>query len=88
MNDLIAISEFVGTAVWQVWPLFLISILLSVLIRALKLDGVIRRAFQLARPYVPQHQFPVIDPGPGRGLRFLPACITLPRIAAIPPAPG
>ena len=45
MNDLVAIIQFVGTAVWQVWPLFLISILLSVLIRALKLDGVIRRAF-------------------------------------------
>lgn len=45
MNDLVAIAQFVGTAVWQVWPLFLISILLSVLIRALKLDGVIRGAF-------------------------------------------
>ena len=45
MNDLIAIAQFVGTAVWNVWPLFLISIFFSVLIRALKLDGVIRRAF-------------------------------------------
>jgi uncharacterized membrane protein YraQ (UPF0718 family) len=45
MNDLVAIGQFVGTAVWNVWPLFLVSILLSVLIRALKLDGVIRRAF-------------------------------------------
>ncbi len=45
MNDLVTIVQFVGTAVWHVWPLFLISILLSVLIRALKLDGVIRRAF-------------------------------------------
>ncbi|MCP4428906.1 MAG: hypothetical protein GY803_30855 [Chloroflexi bacterium] len=45
MNDFVAIIQFVGTAVWQVWPLFLISILLSVLIRTLKLDGVIRRAF-------------------------------------------
>jgi uncharacterized membrane protein YraQ (UPF0718 family) len=45
MNDLVAIGEFVGTAVWNVWPLFLISIFFSVLIRVLKLDGVIRRAF-------------------------------------------
>jgi len=45
MNDLVAIGQFVATAVWHVWPLFLISILLSVLIRALKLDGAIRRAF-------------------------------------------
>ncbi len=45
MNDLVAVAQFVGTAVWQVWPLFLISVLFSVLIRALKLDGVIRRVF-------------------------------------------
>jgi len=45
MNDLVSITQFVATAVWHVWPLFLISILLSVLIRTLKLDGVIRRAF-------------------------------------------
>lgn len=45
MNELAAIGQFVGTAVWHVWPLFLISIFLSVLIRALKLDGAIRRAF-------------------------------------------
>src|SRR5210317_1902117 len=45
MNDLVGIIQFVGTAVWNVWPLFLISIIFSVLIRALKLDGVIRRAF-------------------------------------------
>ena len=45
MNDIIEIARFVIEAVLQVWPLFLISILLSVLIRALKLDGVIRRAF-------------------------------------------
>ena len=46
MNDLIEIAHFVAAAVWQVWPLFLVSIILSVLIRMLKLDGVIRRAFQ------------------------------------------
>ena len=45
MNEIITIVEFVAAAVWQVWPLFLISIILSVLIRTLKLDGVIRRAF-------------------------------------------
>jgi uncharacterized membrane protein YraQ (UPF0718 family) len=45
MNGLVAIAQFVATAVWNVWPLFLISIFFSVLIRALKLDGVIRRAF-------------------------------------------
>lgn len=45
MNDIVEITQFVAAAVWQVWPLFLISIILSVLIRTLKLDGVIRRAF-------------------------------------------
>ena len=45
MNEIVAIVQFVATAVWQVWPLFLASIILSVLIRTLKLDGVIRRAF-------------------------------------------
>jgi uncharacterized membrane protein YraQ (UPF0718 family) len=35
----------VGTAVWHTLPFFLISIALSVLIRALNLDGFIRRAF-------------------------------------------
>jgi len=45
MADIVEIAQFVAAAVWQVWPLFLISIILSVLIRTLKLDGVIRRAF-------------------------------------------
>jgi uncharacterized membrane protein YraQ (UPF0718 family) len=45
MSEIVEIAEFVAAAVWQVWPLFLISIFLSVLIRSLKLDGVIRRAF-------------------------------------------
>jgi uncharacterized membrane protein YraQ (UPF0718 family) len=45
MNEIIAIAQFVATAVWHVWPLFLVSVVLSVLIRMLKLDGVIRRAF-------------------------------------------
>jgi uncharacterized membrane protein YraQ (UPF0718 family) len=45
MNEIYEVVRFVAAAVWQVWPLFLISIILSVLIRMLKLDGVIRRAF-------------------------------------------
>lgn len=45
MNEIVAIIQFVVTAVWRVWPAFLISIFLSVLIRNLKLDGTIRRAF-------------------------------------------
>ena len=45
MNDLVLIGQFVGTAVGQVWPLFLISVLLSVLIQSLNLEGSIRRVF-------------------------------------------
>ncbi len=45
MNDMIEIGRFVGSAVWHTLPYFLISIALSVLVRALKLDGLIRRAF-------------------------------------------
>ena len=45
MNDIFVIGSFVGTAVWHTLPYFLISIALSVLIRTLKLDGLIRRAF-------------------------------------------
>ncbi len=46
MNELIYIGNFVLSAVLNVWPAFAISIVLSVLVRALKLDGAIRRAFQ------------------------------------------
>lgn len=46
MNELLYIGNFVLTAVLNVWPAFAISIVLSVLVRALKLDGAIRRAFQ------------------------------------------
>lgn len=45
MNDIIDIIRFVGDNIASVWPLFLASIVLSVLIRALKLDGMIRRVF-------------------------------------------
>lgn len=46
MSILVYIGEFVWSAVLTVWPAFVISILLSVLVHALKLDGVIKRAFQ------------------------------------------
>ncbi|MCP4362151.1 MAG: hypothetical protein GY796_29440 [Chloroflexi bacterium] len=45
MNDLQEILLFMLMAVSHTWPFFLISIVLSVLIRVLKLDGMIRRAF-------------------------------------------
>jgi hypothetical protein len=45
MNDLLAILTFVAEAIWRVWPAFLLSVLVGVLIRALKLDGTIRRMF-------------------------------------------
>ncbi len=45
MNDLNEIVIFLLTAVSHTWPFFLISIVLSVLIQALKLDGMIRKAF-------------------------------------------
>jgi len=45
MNDIVEITSFVATAVWRTWPLFALSIFLSVFIRRLKLDGLIRRAF-------------------------------------------
>ncbi|MCP4418803.1 MAG: hypothetical protein GY805_19480 [Chloroflexi bacterium] len=45
MNDLREILLFLITAVSHVWPFFLISIVLSVLIQALKLDGMIRKTF-------------------------------------------
>jgi len=45
MNDIIEIINFVATAVWHVWPFFLISIFLAVLINQLNLSTAIRRAF-------------------------------------------
>jgi uncharacterized protein len=45
MNDVLGIVTFVVVAVWKVLPAFIISVLLGVLIRELKLDGVIRKAF-------------------------------------------
>jgi uncharacterized membrane protein YraQ (UPF0718 family) len=45
MDALLQIGHFIALSIWHVWPWFLISIILSVFIRALKLDKVIRRAF-------------------------------------------
>lgn len=45
MNDMIEIFTFVATAVWHVWPYFLISIFFAVLINHLNLSSAIRRAF-------------------------------------------
>lgn len=46
MTEFLAISEFVARAVLQVLPAFLLSVALGVLIRALKLDGMIRSAVE------------------------------------------
>ncbi len=45
MNDIIEIITFVAEAVWHVWPFFVISIFLAVLINQLNLSSAIRRAF-------------------------------------------
>jgi uncharacterized membrane protein YraQ (UPF0718 family) len=45
MSELREILHFVAAAVLHSWPAFLLSISLSVLVRALRLDGIIRRAF-------------------------------------------
>jgi len=45
MSEISAIIHFVAEAVLYAWPFFLISIVLSVLVRTLKLDGLIRRTF-------------------------------------------
>lgn len=45
MHDITEIITFVATAVWKVWPFFLISIFLAVLINQLNLSSAIRRAF-------------------------------------------
>jgi uncharacterized membrane protein YraQ (UPF0718 family) len=45
MNDVIQIGESIALAIGHMWPWFLISIVLSVLIRSLKLDKVIKRTF-------------------------------------------
>jgi uncharacterized membrane protein YraQ (UPF0718 family) len=45
MSEISTIIHFVAEAVLYAWPFFLISIVLSVLVRTLKLDGLIRRTF-------------------------------------------
>lgn len=44
-QDLLAITSFVLESIWHILPAFALSVFIGVLIRALKLDGVIRRAF-------------------------------------------
>jgi hypothetical protein len=43
MIDLIWLSRFVAGEVWSVFPAFVVSIVLATVIRALQLDGLIRR---------------------------------------------
>lgn len=45
VHESMRIAEFVGSSALRILPLFLLSVSLGVLIRALKLDGAIRRAF-------------------------------------------
>ena len=45
MNDLSEIIRFIGSAVWNVLPFFLLSMFLSVLINMLDMKDAIRRAF-------------------------------------------
>jgi uncharacterized protein len=44
MHDVQTIIGFIATAVWHVWPAFLLSIGLGVLVKMLNLDNTIRRA--------------------------------------------
>ncbi len=44
MNDLIAILEFVATAVWRVLPVFVFSVFLGVMVQELRIDRTIRSA--------------------------------------------
>jgi uncharacterized protein len=46
MTEAVAIAEFVVRAVWKVLPWFLLSVSLGVLVRALKLDDMIRQAVE------------------------------------------
>jgi uncharacterized membrane protein YraQ (UPF0718 family) len=46
MTEAAAIGAFVAGAIWKVLPAFLVSVGLGVLIRALALDGMIRRAVE------------------------------------------
>jgi uncharacterized membrane protein YraQ (UPF0718 family) len=46
MTEVTAVGAFVAGAIWKVLPAFLVSVALGVLIRALALDGMIRRAVE------------------------------------------
>jgi len=46
MSELVAVGQFVARAVWDVLPAFLLSVTFGVLIRALRLDGLIRAAVE------------------------------------------
>jgi uncharacterized membrane protein YraQ (UPF0718 family) len=45
VEELLEVVAFVATSAWNILPVFLLSVSLGVLIRALELDGAIRRAF-------------------------------------------
>jgi len=45
VGELMEMAVFVATSAWKILPVFLLSVSLGVLIRALELDGAIRRAF-------------------------------------------
>jgi uncharacterized membrane protein YraQ (UPF0718 family) len=45
IEELMEVAGFVATSAWKILPVFLLSVSLGVLIRALKFDGAIRRAF-------------------------------------------
>ncbi len=45
MEQLLYVTRFVVEATWGILPVFLLSVSLGVLVRALKLDGAVRRAF-------------------------------------------
>jgi uncharacterized protein len=45
VEELMEVAVFVATSAWKILPVFLLSVSLGVLIRALELDGAIRRAF-------------------------------------------
>lgn len=45
LSEVVAVVEFVALAAWRIWPVFLISVSLGVIIRALKLDQKIRSVF-------------------------------------------
>src|SRR5215211_3906865 len=45
LERIVEVAGFVAASAWKILPVFLLSVSLGVLVRALKLDGAIRRAF-------------------------------------------